>query len=84
MKFRPIFYLHHIYPKLNNNCCICLERLNKEYIYTYCKQCKQVYHCQCMSEWLENKEELSCPCSRSNELRNFWDYYMKFYKFIGY
>ena len=53
-------FYDHCYKYLDDNeCCYCLEKLNKKYDLWYCNYCKHLIHKNCINEWIKKKNE--CP-----------------------
>ena len=46
-----------------NDCCICLETLEKNDRCIDCQQCKKLFHSSCIGFWLNNKKK--CPLCRT-------------------
>ena len=83
MHIKTYFYYKNIYPKLNDKCIFCLERIDNDYCYVYCNKCLGIFHKKCMDEWIiNNNQEIICPLCRNNVFTIFWDYLNKFLKFV--
>jgi len=55
-------------PSPNEECCICLERIEKEDSKIWgCDNCGKRYHMSCIQDWLNTKDSNNkCPTCREN------------------